>query len=285
MWEHLHACSRCFDAYQDSAVLQGTWKTDEIAFEPARGLVDIGVQVASGGTARESGARSQRRPGFVRPRFGFATACAVFVLVAAVWWLWPDRIDRAHDAGFDAAVLAPIRTAVETASRWGPFVFPGGERSLDANGPAFRSGFIPLSDSLEASLSSLHAAFQGGNASPELATWLVSGLVVTGHIDAARDLVSHPRLTDLTDPRMTVLGAIVAYMDKNYDESEALLRSVLDKDPDDPVASINLAIVLDEQDNREEACAILTRVSRVHAGTPLARRAKSLLSDIQTHRP
>lgn len=282
VWEHLHACSSCFDAYQDSALLRGIWETDEAAFEPAKELVEIGVRVASGGPARVSGVRSRRHPLLVRPRLGLAAASVVVLLVVAVWWLWQERFDRSQEAGFDTAVLSPIRTAVETASDWGPLVFPGGEQSLDTNLPIYRSGFIPLSDSLEASLSRLQAAFREGDVTPDLATWLLGGLLVTGQVDVARDLVSHPLLRGLTDPRITVLAAIVAYMDKSFDESEALLRSVLAKEPGDPVASINLAIVLDEQDKREEASVILMQVSRDYAGTPLSRRAKLLLSDIQT---
>lgn len=273
--EHLHTCSRCFDAYQDSALMLGIWQTNGASFPPDEGLVELGVQVASGGTARTGEAGSRLRLRSAVLRLAVAATFAV-VLVAALWWL----SDRTRETAFDTVVIAPIRAAVETASRWGPFIFPGGERSLDADGPAFRSGFIALSDSLEASLGSLQAAFQAGKASPDVITWLVSGLVVTGQIDAARDVASHPRTADITGPTLTILRAIVAHIDGDYDTSERLLRGVLDEYPDDPTASIDLAIVLGRQGNEAEARAILTRVRQVHAGTPVGRRAQSLLSDM-----
>ena len=101
----------------------------------------------------------------------------------------------------------------------------------------------------------------------------------TGQINAARDFLSHPRVLSFKDSRIFILKAIVAYMDQNYGQSETLLRNLLIENPDHPVASVNLAIVLHEQGYDEESNAILNRVSRDHAGTPLATRAQSILSN------
>ncbi len=282
--EHLHTCPRCFEAYQDSALLRGMWTTDEAFFEPSEGLLDIGRRLAAGGRERKeevphgAGVRQGIWSG---RRLGMAAACAAVLLIAAIWLLRPGDVSRVGDAALNPASLRPVRSAVETASMRGLFILPGGERSLDTAGSAFRSGFVQLNDSLESSLRYLHQVFRRGDAIPDVAYWLIGGYVATGQIDAARDLVSHPRVAQLRDSRIDILKAIVAYMDGKHGRAVALLRDFLVENPNHPVASINLAVILHEQGNEIESRALLDRIERDHAGTPLAKRARSILSNFQ----
>lgn len=284
MRRHLHACLRCFEAYQESVLLRGMWTTDESVFEPPEDLLDIGRRLAAGGRERKEevprGARV--RPGlWSGRRLAMAAACAAALLIAAIWLLRPGDVTRVGDAVLNPAILSPVRNAVETASMRGSFVLPGGERFLGTADSAFRSGFVTLSDSLESSLRYLHRAFRSGEATPDAAYWLIGGYVATGQIDAARDLISHPHVAKLRDSRIRILKAIVAYMDGKHDRAEALLRDFLVENPNHPVASINLAVILLEQGNEIESRAILDRIERDHAGTPLAKRAWSILSNYQ----
>jgi hypothetical protein len=279
--EHLLACSQCRDAFQDSVLLRGVWVSNEAAFTPTQELLDAGKQVTSGAGVPEGKEPfgAQKRPGILGfRRFSIVTACAAILLIAAILLMRPSEIGRVGKTALDFAALQPLRSAVETFSKRGLFVLPGGEHSLDETGTAYRSGFVPLSDPLESSFRQFHRAFQDGNSTPELVYWLIGGYVATGQVDAARDIVSHPRVLRLKDARITILRAIVAFMDDNYDQSEVLLRDVLDENPKHPIASINLAIVLHERGNDEESSAILNRIGTDHAGTPLARRAQAILS-------
>ncbi len=180
-------------------------------------------------------------------------------------------------------MLTPVRAAIETASKWGRIVIPGGEESLNGRVTVYRSGSVPLNDSLMISLNYLYETYQQGGPSREVTYWLMAGYVATGQVDAARDLlVSDEERTEyLSDSSIAILEALIAYMDGKYNKSEALFRKILEVEPDNPVAGINLAIVLDEQGDDEEAREILLRIQDHHAGSPLAARAQSILSDLQ----
>ncbi len=278
----MRTCKRCFEIYQDSAILRGIWITDKSAFEPTEALVNAGKQLVRQtvpvGADHKNVLPSDMRSLFERyRRVGLAAACAVALLVVGMWWIVPGTLDRTRDIGISATVIAPVRTAVETVSMRGPFVLPGGEGSLDAAGAVYRSGFVPLTDSLEASLKYLNETFRRGGTSPDLACWLVGGYIATGQIDAARDLASSARRQHPEDPRIASLSALVAYMDGDYTRSEALLREALETESDNAAAGINLAVVLDELGKEAEAREILTRIRQDHPGTPLAERAQSIL--------
>ncbi|NIO56819.1 MAG: tetratricopeptide repeat protein [Candidatus Latescibacteria bacterium] len=192
------------------------------------------------------------------------------------------RIDRETESSLDASILAPIQSAVESACERVLIVFPECEHSLGQGTPVYRSGYVPLNDSLKASLDYLYEAYQQGNASPEAAYWLVAGYVATGRTDAARDIALRARKRHPGDSMISTLDAIIAYFDGNYNRAETLLRKVLEANPNNSVASINLAVVLVEQSKGAEAKGILTRVIERHAGTPLAERARAILDDLQS---
>jgi hypothetical protein len=276
----MRACTRCFDAYQDAVLLRGMWTSDESAFAPAHDLIAAGRQLTPGGAVRSEveAWRKQTRPGLLRARrLSIVASCAVVVLIAVILLMRPSEIGRVGDEALNYANLLPVRNAVETFSTRGHLVLPGSEHALDETDIAYRSGFVPLSDPLESSFRLFHQAFQDGDSSADLVYWLISGYIATGQIDAARDFLSHPRVVRVKDSRIIILKAIVSYLDQKYDQSEAQLRDLIKENLDHPVASINLAIVLHEQSMAEESRAILNRVARDHAGTPLATRAQSIL--------
>ena len=203
------------------------------------------------------------------------SALAVALLVVGYWFGSFDRFTAGH---LDAVMLAPVRGAVETATMWGPIVLPGGERLIDGKGSVYRSGFVPIDDELETSFKYLYDEYQGGNTSPDVAYWLAAGYLATGLVDAARDVCADARRVHPDDLRLSTLDAIIAYLDRDYDRSETLLRAALEKNPDDPVVGINLAIVLEDSGDAAGARDILDRVRADHMGTPFAARADSVLA-------
>jgi Flp pilus assembly protein TadD len=109
----------------------------------------------------------------------------------------------------------------------------------------------------------------------------MAGYVATGQIDAARDIAFDARKQHPQDSRIAALEGIIAYTDGDYDRSEAILRSVIEANPDNPVAGINLAIVLGKKGSGTEAREILTGISSRYGGTPLAKRAQAILADLK----
>lgn len=282
---HLRSCKRCFEIYQDTAICRGLWSFGRSTFESINERADIEKELVSHGLmsegTMEGEARSVSRPSYKgRLRYRLIAVC-VAVLLAVV--LWISNVDRMRDPRLDPAMLTPVRAAIETASKWGRIVIPGGEESLNGRVTVYRSGSVPLNDSLMISLNYLYETYQQGGPSREVTYWLMAGYVATGQVDAARDLlVSDEERTEyLSDSSIAILEALIAYMDGKYNKSEALFRKILEVEPDNPVAGINLAIVLDEQGDDEEAREILLRIQDHHAGSPLAARAQSILSDLQ----
>jgi hypothetical protein len=282
---HLRSCEWCLESYRDAATVLALWADDEAAFAPPADLVAAAKAVSPppprrpGRESAPAGARGERLRKY--PRWGLAAAAAVAAVVVLLVWLPREGGGPETGPPLGRALLSPVRGAVETASARGPFVLPGGEGSLDATSPVYRSVFVPVSDSLSLSLEHLRQSFQSGDSSADLACWLIGAYIATGQEDAARDIAGHPRLGAVADWRLDVLRALVAYMGGNPAESERLLRRVIAEDPDNPVASINLGIVLSEGGRGGEARAILARVSEAHAGTPLAKRAETILSRIE----
>lgn len=277
--EHLHSCKRCFDTYQDSTLYNYLFDSDSPAFASTKKIAEAGLGIIPG--VHGAGTVSKERKRFSpvwHPAFRIAAACVVVLVAAVIWHRSAER-----DAGYTlkSTDLAPIRTALETASRWGPYVLPEGERLLDGSGPAYRSGSVPLNDSLKFSLERLYTVYRSEGASSDIAYFLAAGKYVTGQIDIARDLAAHARERYPDDARIAVLEALISYTDGDHERSAALFRKILDKDPDDPVANLDLAIVLAEQGHAGEARAILETVQKRQAGTALASRAKSILLDIE----
>lgn len=277
--EHLRTCKRCFEWYQDSAVCSWLFESGSPAFASTAELAEAGFGVTpeahDTGTAREGRVRFSPK---WRLAFRIAAVC---VVVCAAALIWHRSVERNGEYSVSAADLAPIRAALETASRWGPCVLPGGERHLEEPGPVYRSGAVPLNDSLESSLERLYNIYRTGKASSDAAYYLVAGKYATGQVDIARDLASYARERYPGDPRIAVVEALIAYTDGDHGRSATLLRAILEKDPDAPVASLNLAIVLAAQGNLGEARTILESVRMRQAGTALSSRAQSILSDLE----
>lgn len=276
--EHIRSCGRCFEVYQDAALYARLFESGGTMFASTNDTVAMGIAVPPDARVAATDRGTRRRPSLIRrPAFRFAAACVVLLVAALVW------LDVARRSG-GYAPPPPVRAAVETASGWGPLVLPGGERRLDSPGTVRRSGAVPASDSLEYALDRLSARYRDGEGGGEVAYWLAAGTYATGRIDIARDITAEARERHPDDARIAVLEALIAYTDGDHDRSVQLLRRVVDADSTDAVALFDLAVVLAARGEEDEARTRLEQAARLASGTPLAARAREVLSDIEPRR-
>jgi hypothetical protein len=273
--EHLRSCRDCFETYHDSAVYRWLFESGSPSFASTAETANAGFGIVPGsrvpGGADAEGKRSSLRRRLV---FQIAAACIV-VFAAAV--LWHRTAERDGEHAPRPTELAPVRSALETASQWGPFVLPEGARVLDRPASARRSGSVPMNDSLKFSLDRLYSLYRADRASSGAVYFLIAGKYVTGQIDIARDLAIDARRKYPEDPRIAVVEALIAYSDGDLERSARLLRAIIEREPDDPIASLDLAIVLAAKGDNGEARELLKNVRERFAGTPLAARAETLL--------
>ncbi|MFH1756003.1 MAG: tetratricopeptide repeat protein [Candidatus Latescibacterota bacterium] len=266
--------------YRDSARDLSLWNADPGIFKPTQDLIDLGKGFLPGNVldrSVEDHGKRPRRWGLVAPLgLRYATiAMAVVVLLTGTMWLGRSHLGDA--SSLDAVITNPVAAAIEVVSARGPIVLPGGENSLAEKPQAYRSASGAVNDSLSASLAHLLKMYQGGDTSRDVSYWLVAGLLASGQVDAARDygrqaLVEHPK-----DNAIVTLVALVAYSASDYDESQRLLDRVIQRDPDNAVALINLGIVLLEEGEAERARRIFEQIRTQYPDAPLAHRAESLL--------
>lgn len=272
---HLRACKECLAAYTDAARNLGLWEADPAAFEAAPELIRMGEELAAG---RAPGRSVRRRGGvgFLRWRM-ILTGVAPALTVAVVgFWLLSHGLFR-DNIRLEAGVTGPVKAAIEIMSAQGPLVIPGGEDGLDDTPQVYRSAFAAHSDSLSGSLDYLLHVYQNGETGRDVSYWLVAGLLASGQLDAAHDYGRQAMLEHPEDDAIVTLVALVAYSSGDFAESKRLLDRVLQRAPGDPVASINLALVLAEQGETKKAMGILEGIRDAHRGTPIGDRAESLL--------
>jgi predicted Zn-dependent protease len=190
------------------------------------------------------------------------------------------NLNSGGEAGPNQLVPLPVLRAVEQASMRGNFVLPGGEGGLDADRGAYRSGFVPMTDSLESALNDLFRAYQEGNTSLDVSYWLVAGYVATGQIDAARILASSTLAAHPDAPRVIMLDGIITYRDGDLERSQDRLLAAYELNPDYAVSALNLAIVMGERGDVARAEELLSGIVQEHAGTSLAARAEEILAGL-----
>lgn len=176
-------------------------------------------------------------------------------------------------------MYGPVKQAVEQATKRGAFVLPGGEEAISPdNGFSYRSGYIPVDDELKASLDSMFESYRQGDHSENLMYWLIAGHVATGQMKTAREIVEHARKLNIKTSRILIIDAIVAYAFGDYARSERLLRGLVKGNTLDCVAQINLAVVLMQNNDRNEATDLLQKVVDSCEDSVLVSRARTLLN-------
>jgi hypothetical protein len=238
----VRACRKCFEVYRDSALDRKLWEAGEGRFEHDERLIAAGRVLATQGRAPLGDRRLLHSAGrgwfFGRPLRAVAAVAGVAVVVAASAWLL--HTSRAPGVSPDAAALAQVRRAVEHATLQGPFIYPGTENMKVTEAPVYRSGDVPMTDSLRAALSYLYDKYERGDATADEAYWLAAGNVATGDLDMAKDLIKGMRQRFPAEHRLLIVSAIVAAERDDVPQAIELLNEALHANPDDEAVRKNL---------------------------------------------
>lgn len=273
---HLVGCRSCMAAYVDAVRYRAAWLAAPQAFEPSRDMVEAGVahyrRASSGppvpGRPRRLGAR------FTVGRL-VLTGVTLTLLAAVIVAIHP--LDRWSSTGL--RLPAEVRAALESASARG-LVLPGGERGANLRGPVLRSGTDFAKRDVEAEVQRELERYERGDHGPAGTYALCAGLIVLGRIDVAHDYLDeglrrHPR-----DARLMILRADLAYRENDLPLAARHLRRALELQRDDPLASLDLGVVLAESGARDEAIERFEVAVR-RGSPPIASRARHELEALR----
>ncbi len=272
IYVHLCSCKDCFADYQFAARWRGVWVTDQNAFRSSGETTAAGEALASRKTGptgrwrRFAAAVTKRR----RPILAFAPAG---IAVLAVGWLWL----RNDSDSLPQKVIEPIRAAAIEFTNRGEVAIPGVEKSIDTDATPYRANYVAGNDSLAESLDYLVKKFSGGEIPRKASRWLITGFLAAGQLDRAKDYARDALELYPGDKDIATLAALAAYRRGDLDESERLLRGVVDRDRKYLHGLFNLYVILMAQDEREAALEIFADLERLHPRSPLTLRAKNLL--------
>lgn len=272
---HLQSCADCREAYRYAVRFRGSHDGLPVDESPSAEVVAAAKAIAERSPRQRRRAnRDRRRTPRLNPAGRAVVAAAVVaVFVAAVLWLRPIP------AMFDpySVELAPVTRAMITASERNPLVLPGVENDIDPSPATLRSGPAPISRELDNSLSVLAVAYNGESISKHEVQWLIAGYLATGQLENARVYITNARARYDNDTDLMILEGVLAYNDSDLERALGMFEAVLERNPGDVVAVFNLAVVASEMDD-ERAKSMFERVLDLAPGSPLARRARTMLS-------
>ena len=249
---HLAECRSCMAAYADAVRYRSAWVAEPQAFAPTSAMLRQGEDAFAAPAVRSRRAL----PGRLVPAVAIAALAAAVGFVA--WRLQP-------------AEPAALRAALERESSQG-LVLPGGEGGADRETQVQRG---PTRDAaIESMVARAARRYEGGDRSAATAYEVAAGYLVTGNLDASRDYVNEGLRAHPGDRPLSILAAVLEYRNSNLERAEQLLREVLQRSAGDAVATLDLAIVLEERGASDEARALLETLIALHSGAPLARRAE-----------
>ncbi len=217
--------------------------------------------------------------------FGALAGAVAALVVAAVALL---HVEPGTYLSPDAVALAQVRKAVEMKTLMGPYVFPGTENMKATEAPVYRSGYVPMTDSLNAALSDLLAECRHSDCSVETAYWLTAGYIAAGRLNMARNLLVEANRRFPRDDRFAVLRALLAWEQGDSQAAVNELRSVVVRRPADGVSCVDLAWLLLRQGEVSSAHTLLKGLRDIPVGTLLYARLNDILaspgsSDEVTH--
>jgi len=273
--QHVHHCARCAEDFRDIVRYRGEWEAGAEAFASRRDLVDIGMHAAST-TSDYSGVRGRIRRIAVagsRPARLAALAAGLAVVLAGAFWM-TSPVRRSAPA-ISSEIVAPISAAADLMSSRTLLVIPGSERSIDVTSHVYRSDFIARDESISHSLLALLAQYETEEDSRDVLFWLMTGFLTTGQYTVAQDYAQEALGAFAGDNQMATLVALAYFCAGEKDESERLLREIVERDPEYATAAFNLGVVLLDRNARVEAREFLARAADSKA--PLADKARWLL--------
>ena len=273
--EHVRACNFCHDSYLDTVRYRAMVVADASIFRAPDAVVRLARAIPSRRSeVRPSTRTESRRRWFAPPALAGFAAAALIVAAIAMWQAGIRPGGNRYDAYF-----SPLQQAAASASNEGSIILPGTEETAASASTLYRSGIVPVDETIAVALSQLTRAYRE-DANPEVAHWLISGFLATGDLEQARLFAQDARLRFSGDARFLVLDAIVAYRSEEFDRAERLLQAALDTDPNNGAALLNLALVQYETGRIDSARRTLELVRTQFPGSPLEARAQTLISGL-----
>jgi tetratricopeptide (TPR) repeat protein len=273
--EHLKSCARCSESYREAVLYKGLWMSGVADLETSEESIELARQAVDRSEEREIG-QVYKKPARIRI---ITVAASIVVIVAlSLFYQFTNREDVQI---LDQSHLIRVREAVELASMNSHLVIPGGERYIDTVSEAYRSGYVRINDSLRAALAYFAGEFQEDKTDRAVVYWLLGGYISTGQVSAARDLASQALKEYPADIDIMIFDAIVSYMEGDITASEGTFREVLEREPDNAYANLNLAVLLSDRGDEFSALELLERVVDEQGDSPFAARARRIEEEIR----
>ena len=272
--KHLKSCAHCSEAYREAVLYKGLWRSGVGDLEASEESIDLARR------ALDRVKKPASSPTFPA-KYIRAITIAASIVIIVTFGISYHFTGRDGIPSLDQNHIAPIREAVESASMNGHFVIPGGERSIGTVPEAYRSGYVRINDSLRTALAYFAGEFQDEATSRAVMYWLLGGYIATGQINTARDLASEAIREFPADIDMMVFDAIVSYMEGDTMACERSFRQVLAREPGNPYANLNLAVLLSERGDESGALVLLEYVAQEHSDSPFAARARRISEEIR----
>ncbi len=275
MIEHLKSCARCSESYREAVLYKGLWMSGAADLKTSEESIELARQAVDRSEERKIG-QVYKKPARIR----IITVAASIVLIMALS-LFYQFTNREEVQILDQSHMIRVREAVELASMNSHLVIPGGERYIDTVSEAYRSGYVRINDSLRAALAYFAGEFQEDKTERAVVYWLLGGYISTGQVNAARDLASQALKEYPADIDIMIFDAIVSYMEGDITSSEGTFREVLEREPDNPYANLNLAVLLSDRGDEFSALELLERVVDGQGTSPFAARARRIEKEIR----
>ena len=204
-----------------------------------------------------------------------AVAAAVAVVGATALWLAVGA--GGGDRPATDPLIDPLYSSGRMVSSRTSFVLPGTENDFRPDAPVYRSNHLDVDQSLTAALIHFTDKKHSGRASRDELYWLTVGFVAADQLDEAAISASDALRQYPRDGDFLTLAAVIGCLSGECAESEQWLRDALKIDPLDPVARLNLAVVLMRTGDRDEARTLLHGIVEAKPKSPLTERARLLL--------
>lgn len=282
--EHIAGCKVCYQDFIDAMRMRMEWLANAGAMSVPAEVREAGRSVRLSEERRSAEAQDAAREPTAGPasRFGrtrllrFAAGSGGTLAVAAVvlWLVLAPWSQRSPGLLEYPELLEEIRHDSSQG-----MVIPGGEAAADVNLPVER-GIGLVTESIFKTLSELTMRFAEGDRSADMYYFLSAGFLVTDQLGLARIYAERGSTNYPEDPRLAGLQAIVAYRESQTAESESILRRLVETDPGDLLAALNLGILLSEERRMKEARTLLLSVRDADPDSPMARRAERIVENL-----
>jgi tetratricopeptide (TPR) repeat protein len=268
---HLRDCAQCRQEYK-TAVLFNWFQRREREPVPDVRASAVPAPEAPGMRAGSS-ARLARAVDYAGKRVVLATAASVIAVCAVAVWL---AVGTGVDEGGSSAVIRSLKSSAATLSSRSEFVLPGTEGSFTPGVSAYRSGFVTDDEELTDALLELTDRKNAGEASRDELYWLAAGFTSAGLLDEAALSAGDALDRYPGDGDLLTLAGVIQCMSGDLSESERMLREAVAAEPGNLLTRLDLAVTLLRAGRKEEAGSLLRSIVEADPDSPLAQRAAAL---------